>query len=667
MKKISVIIPVYNVESFIKETLNSLLNQTIVDDIEVIMVDDGSTDSSKYIIEEYSAKYENFYAYHKENGGLSSARNYGMPYAKGEYIHFFDSDDLIAYNAYEKLYEYAKKDNYDIIVGNFLKFNSQKTWAQGMGEFVFKDIEEDVENTNLLNSPNLTWDMFAWNKIFRREFLENNNITFYKENITFEDNLFSIEVYDKAKKIAICKDFIYFWRAREAGTSITQDFSLKRATDLIKIFNLVKEYINKNISEKEILEKKYLKWLIWDIPMFIKLVNEFPEEEHEFLIESASDICDLIPSEFYENINTYHKTLYQIIKDKDLNNLYRFLSIDYRKNPETPEGLDEKYKESLNFLEDGKGADLDSYAEKISKEEDEIIITLHNHLPYIKNQDTDEIFVKLVNSDYDDVIIDSEHFYDGELHIPIDLINPGENILITHYKSGDIEKEYYVKTNSRRTYSFDEFDINVARGMTSYLRLIKREKDNTELIINEINLLDDKIEFIGQSNEEIDNVTLNDILDLSKFTYPVENTKDSDGKNNVLISIDYNDFLKAPVKKWEFEIDGKYNKINVKEKHFFVNELYTIEIRNYGNKILIEFERYDPIKKISEMNKKNDDLNKKNDALKKKNDDLNKKNDALKKKNDDLNKKNKKLENSVEAYKNRKVVKIVDKIQRIVK
>ena len=208
MKKISVIFPVYNVEFYVKEALNSLLNQTMIDEIEVIMVDDGSTDSSKYIIEEYAEKYENFYAYHKENGGLSSARNYGMQYAKGEYIHFFDSDDLLDFNAYEKLYEYAKKDKYDMIVGNFLKFNSEKTWSQGMSEFVFKDIKEEVINTNLLNTPNLAWDTFVWNKIFRKEFLEDINIKFV-ENLTYEDKLFSIEVYDKAKKIALVNDYIY--------------------------------------------------------------------------------------------------------------------------------------------------------------------------------------------------------------------------------------------------------------------------------------------------------------------------------------------------------------------------------------------------------------------------------------------------------------------------
>ena len=192
MKKISVIFPVYNVENDIKEALNSLLNQTIVDDIEVIMVDDGSTDHSKYIVEEYAENYENFYAFHKENGGLSSARNYGMKQANGEYISFFDSDDLLAFDAYEKLYNYAKKDQCDIIVGNLLKFNAQKTWGQGMCEFVFKDIKEYIANTTLLNTPNLAWDMLNANKIYRRAFLEDNNITYYKENISFEDNLFAI-------------------------------------------------------------------------------------------------------------------------------------------------------------------------------------------------------------------------------------------------------------------------------------------------------------------------------------------------------------------------------------------------------------------------------------------------------------------------------------------
>ena len=103
--KISVIIPVYNVEDYIDETLTSLLNQTMIDDIEVLMIDDGSTDNSRYIIEKYALDYDNFHAIHKENGGQGVARNLGLELAKGEYIHFIDSDDYIIPETYEKLYD----------------------------------------------------------------------------------------------------------------------------------------------------------------------------------------------------------------------------------------------------------------------------------------------------------------------------------------------------------------------------------------------------------------------------------------------------------------------------------------------------------------------------------------------------------------------------------
>ena len=658
MKKISVIVPVYNVEYDLREALNSLSNQTIIDDIEVIIVDDGSTDSSRYIVDEYASMYDNFHAYHKENGGLSSARNYGMQYAKGEYIHFFDSDDLVAYDAYEKLYEYAKKDKYDIITGNFLKFTEEKTWANVIEKFVFKDLQEDIAETNLLKTPDLTWDMFAWNKIFRREFLEENNICFHKENITFEDNLFSIEVYDKAEKIAVTKDFIYFWRVRASGTSITQDYSRRRADDLIKIFNLVKEYIDENISEKEILDKKYLKWLIWDIPLFLELFEKFPESEHETLIEEANGILDLVPAEFFSNINTYFNTLYGIIRDKDLDNLLRFLAIDYRKNPEIPEDLDEKYKETLNFIEDAEGEELDSYAASVSKKDDEIIIKINNHIPFVKSKESDEVYAKLVNENYDDVILGPECFKENKLHIPVALINPGENILFAHYKSGDIEKEHYVLTNSRKTYGFDDFDINIARGMTSYLRLIKREKNDVDLIIDEINFLEDRIEFKGTSNEAIEKVSINDILDLSKLSFSVESCdKNSEGNYDFAIAIDYNEFMKAPVKKWELEIDGTYNKVNVNEKHYFADDLYEIEIRNYGNKILMEFNRYDPAEKIVELNKKNEKFSNENKKLKSKN-------KKLEERNKDLKEKNKNLKKEIKAFKSRKIIKIIDKIKK---
>ena len=115
MYKVSVIVPIYNVEKYIKKCLNSLVNQTL-QEIQIILVNDGSKDKSGEIAKEYAQMYKNKILYlEKENGGLSDARNYGIPYAEGEYIAFIDSDDYIDENAYEEMYDKAKKENSDYL------------------------------------------------------------------------------------------------------------------------------------------------------------------------------------------------------------------------------------------------------------------------------------------------------------------------------------------------------------------------------------------------------------------------------------------------------------------------------------------------------------------------------------------------------------------------
>ena len=123
--KISVILPIYNVEDYLEDTLNCLLNQTF-EDIEVLMIDDGSTDNSRYIIEKYALDHDNFHAFHKKNGGPALARDYGLDQARGEYIHFLDADDKITHDGYEKLYDIAVSTDSDIITADtiFLMENS---------------------------------------------------------------------------------------------------------------------------------------------------------------------------------------------------------------------------------------------------------------------------------------------------------------------------------------------------------------------------------------------------------------------------------------------------------------------------------------------------------------------------------------------------------------
>ena len=126
MAKVSIIVPVYNVEKYIEKCLNSLVNQTL-EDIEIILVNDGSTDKSQTIIEQYQKKYPDVIkAYSTKNGGAAKARNYALEHVTGEYIGFVDSDDYISEEMYEKLYNQAKKENADIVCCNYYRVKMEK-------------------------------------------------------------------------------------------------------------------------------------------------------------------------------------------------------------------------------------------------------------------------------------------------------------------------------------------------------------------------------------------------------------------------------------------------------------------------------------------------------------------------------------------------------------
>ena len=178
MIKVSVIIPVYNVEIYIEKCINSLINQTLKE-IEFIFVNDGSPDNSVSIIKKYQKKDKRIKLLEKENGGQASARNLGMKHAKGEYIAFVDSDDYVKENMYELMYNRAKKDNLDIVMcENYLVYNDR--------------IEEKknsiTENDEQIITPEkyITLSPSPCNKIIKKEYIEKCKFTF-PEGIIYED------------------------------------------------------------------------------------------------------------------------------------------------------------------------------------------------------------------------------------------------------------------------------------------------------------------------------------------------------------------------------------------------------------------------------------------------------------------------------------------------
>ena len=241
--KISVVVPVYNVERYLEYALNSLVQQTFIDDIEVLMIDDGSTDNSRYIMEKYALDYENFHAYHKENEGLSITRNYGLKLAKGEYVHFMDSDDLMITDAYEKLYNLASKNDSEVVTADFLRFNENNAWIQPISDYIFSELESNIDETNAYKYHKLLWDTPAWNKIFKREFVLKEKLEFLV-GVPAEDLVFVSEALLKANGIKFINKPVveYMPQATSVTSTRNKEVLLKFIESYTKLFNMANSF-----------------------------------------------------------------------------------------------------------------------------------------------------------------------------------------------------------------------------------------------------------------------------------------------------------------------------------------------------------------------------------------------------------------------------------------
>lgn len=226
MPKVSVIVPVYNVEKYLANCLDTLVKQTL-DDIEIIVVNDGATDSSPRIIKEYADKYSNIIALDKPNGGLSDARNYGMPYATGEYIGFVDSDDYVDYDMYERLYNKAKEADYDVVECDLHHVFPDGTIDTEVGERI-----QDKKQMLMMGRS------VVWNKIYKRDWLLEIGVIFPKGCI-YEDVEFYCMLVPSIRTYAYVDAASIYYVQR--GDSINNKQTLK-TLDIIKILTHISDY-----------------------------------------------------------------------------------------------------------------------------------------------------------------------------------------------------------------------------------------------------------------------------------------------------------------------------------------------------------------------------------------------------------------------------------------
>lgn len=227
---ISVIIPVYNVEKYLPECLDSVLAQTMRD-IQIICVNDGSTDRSPEILEKYAAKDSRIEIIHKENGGLSSARNAAYPFIRGEYTLFIDSDDFIEPTLCEKTIAVALREQADMTFFFYLatKFVGR---LQPLVDFLQTRCFSEVGTDTLLK------EVAAWNKLWSSRFILNNNLI-YPDGLCFEDNVMHWKAMQYSPKVSCVPEYLYHYRT--SNSSILSDTRARRNLDLVSCYDLIQK------------------------------------------------------------------------------------------------------------------------------------------------------------------------------------------------------------------------------------------------------------------------------------------------------------------------------------------------------------------------------------------------------------------------------------------
>ena len=305
---ISIIVPIYNAEKYLKKCLDSLINQT-KKELEFILVNDGSTDNSEKIIKSYNDKRIKYYK--NKNQGIGKTRNFGIDKAVGKYLMFTDSDDYLEKDTCEKLYQKANKDNLDLVVCNFYreKEDGTKTEEQLIS----------FKNTTLKETPKLLKEINAspWNKLYKTSLIKNNKIYFH-ETLKYEDTPFVFIALDKAKKIGKIDDYLNHYIIHGNSETTVRD---KRCFDIFEIIKIVRDYF----KDKDYIEEDLDKWTVWIITNFTiqqkyqkdkNIAKEFINEAFSYLEENIPDYKN---NKYYENRGLLRRT---IEKNKFLTNLY---------------------------------------------------------------------------------------------------------------------------------------------------------------------------------------------------------------------------------------------------------------------------------------------------------------------------------------------------------
>ena len=324
--KVSIITPVYNVDKYLEECIESILKQDYRN-IELILVDDGSTDNSKEIIKRYAKIDNRIKAVFQKNMGAPTARNKGIELATGEYILFFDSDDVLEENIISEMVSKIEQDNADLLIGNFIEIDEN---SKKLSDKIFFR-EEKTINDSIIKECSL-FQPVPGNKLYKKEIIKNNNLRFADVKIA-QDLNFYIKYLLFIKKVTCINKFVYKYRIIQG--SISRTYSMK-ILDITNSFEDVKKlYIKENKIEQY---NKYIS--------IVELIGYTSQIKKAIYFKNKKDRKQVI--EYFKNKERSIKYVFNLYTLKKIKTFIKFRLIVFFKNIYISNILQKIYLKEVN-------------------------------------------------------------------------------------------------------------------------------------------------------------------------------------------------------------------------------------------------------------------------------------------------------------------------------
>jgi len=322
LPELSVVVPFHNVAEYLDACLSSLAAQT-ARDLEVIMVDDGSTDGGDRIAEAWTARDERFVLIRRPHGGPGAARNAGVARARGAFLAFADGDDVVPPDAYDLMLRTLERTGSDVVSGGVQRMGSYGTKPSHLHT---RAITAERLGTHISRTPELLYDVTMWNKVIRRSLWDEHALSF-PEGVLYEDIQLAVRLHCLARKVDVITEPIYLWRERSGGNpSITQRRDMpQNLRDRVSALLNIDAFLAEN-APRRLRRAHRHKALSNDLPLYFKELHRVDDAYRELFLERVNSYLDGVPERAYRSLPAVRKLCFHLTRARRMDALLELLA-----------------------------------------------------------------------------------------------------------------------------------------------------------------------------------------------------------------------------------------------------------------------------------------------------------------------------------------------------